>query len=126
MPLQDDQTLGVAVSTIASMNAGKTSDDLDDAMREVVRAVVGSNQKGKVTLSLTIEPSGSGVGETPLYTVDADIKVVAPKKRRQKQSFFADENCNLTRREPGQTEMRMGKSGSLAALTLPIDGITVS
>lgn len=105
------------------MHNGKTSNDLDDALREVVAGVVASNQKGKVTLSLIIEPGGSGVGETPLYTVDADIAVRVPKKRRQKQSFFVDEHNNLTRREPGQTEMRMQKAGSIAALTLPADGI---
>lgn len=123
--METDQSQGVAVSTIASMHNGKTSDDLDDSLREVVAGVVASKLKGKVTLTLIIEPAGSGVGETPLYSVDADIKVSVPKKRRQKQSFFVDDHNNLTRREPGQTEMRMGKSGSLAALTLPADGIQV-
>ena len=123
--METDQPLGVAISTISTMHGGKTSDDLDDALREVTRGVVASNLKGKVTLTLTIQPGGTGVGETPLYTVDADIKKSVPTKRRQSQSFFVDEHNNLTRREPGQTEMRMGKSGSIAALTLPADGVTV-
>jgi hypothetical protein len=81
--------------------------DLDDALREVTRHVATSQAKGKLVLELTITPNGTGVGEVPLFKVDDNVKVTLPKKKRLSQSFFADEESNLTRRNPNQDEMKL-------------------
>jgi len=98
---------GVFVSTLAAMHAGKVLTDLDDALREVTRSVNDSQKKGKLTLELVIMPNGLGAGETPLFKLDEKVKVTLPKKPRPSQSFFADEENNLTRRNPNQDEMKL-------------------
>jgi hypothetical protein len=99
---------GVFISTLAAMNNGDVLTDLDDALREATKASLSSMQKSKVTLELTILPKGEGVGGVPLLSVDDKIKVSLPKPPREKSSvFFADDESNLTRRNPKQEEMRL-------------------
>lgn len=101
-----DTQAGVFVSTLSAMQNGRVLDDLDDAIRECTRAVSAAGKKGKVTLSLTITPNGVGAGETPLFKVEDDITVKSPKPSRLPSVFFADEDCNLTRRNHRQEEIR--------------------
>jgi len=89
------------------MHSGKVLADLDEAMREVTKHVNESQKKGKLTLTLTIVPNGTGVGETPLFKVEDSVKVTLPKKPRVGQTFFADEENNLTRRNPHQGEIQL-------------------
>lgn len=98
---------GVFVSTLAAMHSGKVLADLDDAIREVTKHVNESQLKGKLTLTLTIIPNGTGVGETPLFKVEDAVKVTLPKKPRVGQTFFVDADSNLTRRNPDQKEMTL-------------------
>lgn len=96
---------GVFASTLSALHGGKVLEDLDDALREITQAVEISGKAGAVVLKLDILPAGQGVGDTPLFKVVDDIKLVRPKKKRGGVTFFADENHNLTRRAPKQTEM---------------------
>ena len=105
--VKSEVAAGVFVSTLASMQSGQVLQDLDDALRECTRASLASGKKGKVTLSLSIIPNGVGVGETPLFKIEEDIAVKAPKKGRPSSVFFADDDCNLTRRNHRQEEMRL-------------------
>lgn len=98
---------GVFVSTLSAMHSGKVLADLDDAMREVTRHVQSAQAKGKLTLTLSIVPNGTGAGETPLFKVEDSVKVTLPKKPRVGQTFFADDDSNLTRRNPHQDEMKL-------------------
>lgn len=98
---------GVFVSTLSAMHSGKVLADLDDAMREVTKHVQTAQAKGKLTLTLSIVPNGTGAGETPLFKVEDSVKVTLPKKPRVGQTFFADDENNLTRRNPHQDEMQL-------------------
>jgi hypothetical protein len=99
---------GVFVNSIASMNNGEVVNDIDDALRQAVRASLASAKKSRVTIKLDIVPAGEGVGGTPLFKVVDDIEVKLPKKQRSKSPvFFADDDCNLTRRNPKQDEMKL-------------------
>ncbi len=106
-PTATPNASGVFISTVASMHAGKVLEDLDDAIREVVRSVQASGSKGKLALEITIVPNGVGVGDTPLFRLEDKIKVSLPKKPRTPSIFFADEESNLTRRNPRQDEMKL-------------------
>lgn len=106
-PAASPNASGVFISTVASMHSGKVLEDLDDAIREVVRSVQASGSKGKLSLEIVIVPNGVGVGETPLFRLEDKIKVSLPKKPRTPSVFFADEDSNLTRRNPRQDEMKL-------------------
>lgn len=101
----EETSSGVFASTLSAMHNGKVLADLDDALRECTRQVGSTQKKGRVTLHLTIVPNGVGQGDTPLYKVEDDIKVTLPKKSRQPSVFFADDDSNLTRRNPKQEEI---------------------
>lgn len=99
---------GVFIKSIATMNNGEVVNDIDDALRQCVRAAQAAGKKARVTIKLDIVPAGTGVGDTPLFKIVDEIDVKLPKKARTKSPlFFADDDCNLTRRNPKQEEMRL-------------------
>lgn len=98
---------GVFVSTLAALDHGQSLVDLDDALRDLTRRVQEMGVKGKLTYTVEVIPNGVGVGDIPLFRVVDDLKVSLPKKKRSGQTFFADEENNLTRRHPGQAEMKL-------------------
>jgi hypothetical protein len=109
---------GVFTNSIATMNSGAVAADIDDALRNCVRAALECAKPARVTITLDIIPAGSGVGDTPLFRVDDDIKIKLPKKKRDKATlFFADDDCNLTRRNPRQEEIRLEAVEGGARLT---------
>src|SRR5262245_37275600 len=96
---------GVFVNSIATMNNGEVVNDIDDALRQAVRAALTTAKAAKVKIELAVIPAGEGVGGTPLFRVEDDITLKLPKKKRSKAAvFFADDDCNLTRRNPRQEE----------------------
>jgi hypothetical protein len=99
---------GVFVTSIATMNNGEVVNDIDDCLRQCVRAALQAGKKARVTIKLDIVPAGEGVGGTPLFKVVDEIDIKLPKKPRSKSPlFFADDDCNLTRRNPKQDELRL-------------------
>lgn len=89
------------------MNGGAVMTDLDDALREATKAALDTGAKAKVTLELIITPNGTGAGDTPLFKVEEDIKIKKPKRKRPASVYFADDDSNLTRRNPRQEEMKL-------------------
>jgi hypothetical protein len=98
---------GVFVSTLAALKGGSFLVSADDALRELTSKVQKQQLKGKLTITLEIVPNGSGVGDVPLLKVVPDISVASPKPKAKGETFFADEDSNLTRRHPGQAEMKL-------------------
>lgn len=123
---------GVFLNSIATMNDGDVVNDIDDALRQAVRAALTTAKKARVTIKLDIVPAGDGVGGTPLFKVIDDIEVKLPKKSRTKAPvFFADDDCNLTRRNPKQEEMRLeaiegGGGGKITREDLRTAGLTAA
>lgn len=98
---------GVFVSTIATLKNGSFVNELDDALRLVTEAVNECQKKGSITLQLTVMPNGVGLGGYPLFQVVPNITPKAPRKAEKAQSFFADEEYNLTRRNPSQEDFKL-------------------
>jgi hypothetical protein len=110
---------GVYVATLAALAGGKVLEELDDTLRIATAAALNAGAKAKVSLELTIVPAGTGIGETPLFKVEEKVKSTIPKKARPASNFFVDEENNLTRRAPNQTEMplRELEGGAGVAIT---------
>ena len=105
---QTEAPQGVFLSTLGAMHHGQVLHDLDEAIRDVTRAVQAAAKKGKVVLSLEIIPNGTGVGDTPLVKILDKITKTEPRPDRDKDSvFYVDENCNPSRRNPYQGEMQL-------------------
>lgn len=98
---------GVFLSTLSAMNKGLVLTELDDALREVTKAALDAGKKAKLTLDLTVVPSGNGIGGTPLFAVVNAVKTSLPKPPQDASVFFADDEHNLTRRNPLQEEMTL-------------------
>ena len=71
--------------------------ELADALNELVDAVNVHGKSGSLTLTVKVEPGGSG---TVLVTDDVVVKL--PKPKREAATFFVDRNSNLTRANPDQ------------------------
>jgi hypothetical protein len=97
---------GVFLNTIATMAGGRTLEKLEDALREATKAARLAGAKSKLNLELTISPSGEGAGGTPLFKVTGKVKKTLPEKPETASNFFADENDNLSRRNPSQEEIK--------------------
>jgi hypothetical protein len=112
-----NQPSGGFVSIITTHKSGDTAAKIDDVIREVVKAVNATQLKGSVTVKLGIVPNGVGVGDTPLFKIVPKISKSIPEKPEQGQAYFADENNNLSQRNPNQGEMKLrivhgGKDGA--------------
>jgi hypothetical protein len=105
-PNTPDATLsGVFLQTVATMSGGKTVGKLDAALREATKAAREAVAKSKVTLELTVSPNGTGVGGEPLFKVTGKVKKSIPEKPEDGSNFYIDEDDNLSRRNPNQTEI---------------------
>jgi hypothetical protein len=93
---------------------GSTHDELSDAMRDLVAAVVEENKVGKLTLTISIKPMGRGDG----LEVAADIKVAAPKSRPGVSIFFASPENSLVRQDPRQTALELREVPAVVARNL--------
>lgn len=98
---------GVFLTTLAALSGGRTVEKLEDALREAVGACSKAGAKSKITIELTVMPNGLGAGDVPLYKLSAKVKRTLPEVAEPGSSFFADENFNLSRRNPHQEEMKL-------------------
>ena len=85
------------------MRDGELLKELDVQMRDLVGAVRSTNKTGKITLTLTIEPSKKA--QHMLFVTD-DVKVTMPKVGKDSSIFFATDENTLSRRDPRQPELR--------------------
>lgn len=113
---------GVFISTLSALKSGGLLVQADDALRELTAKVQKQQIKGKLTLTLEIVPNGTGVGDIPLLRVIPDISVTAPKLKAKGETFFADEENNLTRRHPGQADLKLEVVGNPDA---PVPALSV-
>lgn len=98
---------GVFVSTLSALKNGTFLVQTDDALRELTAKVQQKQIKGKLTITLEVIPNGTGVGDVPLLKVVPDCTITAPKEKAKGETFFADDENNLTRRHPGQGEIKL-------------------
>ncbi|MHB8727626.1 MAG: hypothetical protein ACYC9K_01155 [Sulfuricaulis sp.] len=89
--------------TLRELRAGRTQDELAEAMNQVVKAVRETGKVGEVTLTIRVKAASAGNTDT-LMLLDT-IKTKIPQLERGASSFFATPDNNLTRRDPNQREL---------------------
>lgn len=85
---------------LGDLNGGRTVAALDETLANLVLAIQSAQKKGKLVLTLNIEPNG----EKTVRVVD-DIKVTAPMQTRGSSVMYFDEEGSLLVRDPRQIEM---------------------
>lgn len=85
---------------LREQSAGRTHDELTEALGEVAAAVKETGKKGTITLTISVAPFDKGMGAA-LVVTDA-VKKVVPQHDRRKTVFYADESGNLTKDDPMQ------------------------
>lgn len=94
---------------LAGMKRGAVLGDLDETLKELVAAINKSGKSGEITLKIKITPEArANDDETRQYTLTENIGLKKPRKTRGKCTFFGDEEGNLMRDDPKQTEIRFG------------------
>lgn len=93
-------------NVLSGMKRGEVLSDLDEALKDIVQAVQATGKPGTITLKLKISPDGESNNQSPLYKVEDDISIKKPRKGRGPSRFFGDEEGNLLRNDPKQTEMK--------------------
>lgn len=82
---------------------GLLHDELSGELAELVKQCVETGKKGSLTLKVTVTPNKDDV--TLLLT--DDVKVTAPKHDAKPALFFYDDDGNLLRKDPRQTELNL-------------------
>lgn len=82
---------------------GLLHDELSEGLAAVVAQCVETGKKGALTLKVEVKPTQDGV---TLLVVD-DVKLNLPKHDAKPSLFFFDDDGNLLRKDPRQTELNL-------------------
>lgn len=85
------------LSLLQSMRRGEILAEGDRALSEVVEAIRTHGGKGDVTLKLALKLNKAGQIE-----ITPDLKHTAPRRALSMSIFYADDDGQLTRRDPNQ------------------------
>lgn len=91
--------------TLHEIRNGDCLNEASSELAKLITAVCETGRKGKIILTLKIEPAGSGV-VTRIFLEDT-IKLDCPKMPKARALFFTTENGGLLRRDPNQIEMNL-------------------
>lgn len=80
---------------------GVLHSELSEHIAVLVATCVEHGRKGSLTLKLTVAPNKDGV----TLTISDDVAIKAPQGDRGAAIFFADEDGNLSRRDPRQPQL---------------------
>lgn len=84
---------------LREQSAGKTHDELSEALWDLVARVRDTGKKGTVSLTVTVSTMK---GDTDVLVVSDEIKLRLPEHDRKASLFYPDKNGNLTRTDPNQ------------------------
>ena len=79
--------------------AGRTHDELSEALHDLIRKVKDTGKKGSVSLAIVVEPVKK---DERLVIVSDKITLRMPEHDRPSAMWFTDRNGNLTRSDPDQ------------------------
>lgn len=79
--------------------AGRTHDELSEALHDLIRKVKDTGKKGSVSLAIVVEPVKK---DDRLVIVSDKITLRMPEHDRPSAMWFTDRNGNLTRSDPDQ------------------------
>jgi len=84
--------------------AGDFAARADRHLKDLLRAVVGLQKKGMLTVKVTVEPHGTKVVTTAL------VESKCPQPDPEQQIFWVDLDGSLTDTQPSVTSVRMDTS----------------
>lgn len=87
------------IALLQSMRRGEILAEGDSHLTKVVEAIREHGGKGSITLSLALKMNKAGQIE-----ITPDLKSQAPRRALSTGIFFADDDGNLTRRDPNQAD----------------------
>lgn len=87
---------------LRDIRKGKVVDAASEELAELVRAVLDTEKKGKLTLELTVAPQGKGDNAV---CVSVKLKTAKPQASLPDALFFADLDGDLLRDDPTQQRM---------------------
>ena len=85
---------------LGSLEGGKTLDQINDELADIVGAVTAHRKVGEITVTLKISPNGDNA-----VSVVAAVKSKVPESAKGVTVFFSDEHGTLLRRNPNQPEL---------------------
>jgi hypothetical protein len=88
------------------MRSGQVAQDANMKFNEVLKAVLDTGGKGKLSIELTIAPSKMGMGGCVVEVeLNHECKLKKPELQIGKSLFFVTAEGTLTRDDPQQTAM---------------------
>lgn len=88
------------------MRSGQVATDCNAKFNEVLKAVIDTGGKGKLTIDLTIAPSKMGMGGAVVEVETThEAKMKKPELAIGKSFFFVTQDGTLTRDDPVQSAM---------------------
>jgi|ERR1051326_196075 hypothetical protein len=98
------------LQVLLDMRNGAVAADVNEKFEEMIRAVLETGGKGKLTVELSVEPSKKGMGGVVLE-VEARhaCKLKKPELPIGSAVFFVSKEGKLTRDDPAQEQMFGGE-----------------
>ena len=94
------------LAVLLDMRNGAVAADCNTKFNEVLRAVIDTGGKGKLTIELNIAPSKMGMGGAVVEVETThECKMKKPELAVGKSHFFVTSEGDLTREDPSQTAM---------------------
>lgn len=92
---------GNFIALLQQKNGGVSLGELDEALADIVQAVLETTRPGKITLTLKISPNGKGV------KIEDELKVTEPKPTRGVSFAFVGPGFSLLKNDPDQMQMQL-------------------
>lgn len=86
--------------TLGEVNGGQFLGELTDEMYALIKAVQETKKAGKLTITLSVKPTGRDV-----VSVAADFSSKKPEEGRPETTFFIAKDGSLQRRDPNQPDL---------------------
>lgn len=88
------------LEVIAAQRKGRCVVEAQEALQSLVKEVVATGKKGRITLTLDLEPMSD---ETIVVRDDVSVKI--PKPSKHGSTFYPAEDGSLSREDPLQREL---------------------
>lgn len=94
------------LAVLLDMRSGAVAADCNNKFNEVLKAVLDTGGKGKLTIELNIQPSKMGMGGCVVEVETSHAcKMKKPELAVGKAHFFVTSGGDLTREDPNQAAM---------------------
>jgi hypothetical protein len=94
-------------ATLLDIDKGRVHDDAGERLAEVVEAVNRCGGKGKITLTVEVEPlDPETFSETGILTLSGKVESVIPRPRRAAAIFYTSGKRGLTKDDPQRGDPR--------------------